>query len=70
MSHLLGLEEFTDEQLENELKRRQDLRAMGKCSYCKHSLDTEAHKSQLRCRLHEKRIGMIGHKVIVQRVGS
>lgn len=34
MSYQKDLDEYTEEQLNNELKRRQDLRNEGKCDYC------------------------------------
>ena len=48
MSYQKDLDEYRDEELLNELQRRQAMRKQGRCSYCKQPIHSEKE-----CRLHD-----------------
>jgi hypothetical protein len=51
----MDLEEYRDEVLIAELKRREDLRSQGLCSYCKKPLAASAAPPEAKlCRYHEQ----------------
>lgn len=67
MSYPKDLEEYSDEQLEKELKRREVLRRAGWCSYCMNRISSDANPTN-SCRYHEHLVGMSGTKITVKRL--
>lgn len=70
MGYPIDLDELADEVLHNELRRRQQLRSQGLCSYCKQPLSEYGKPAEKQCKIHEVRAGAVGETVLVKRRGD
>ena len=70
MSYPRDLDEYSDDELKEELARRNAVREQGNCSYCGGKLhQSQGYQNPSPCRLHETYCGQFGREIWVERKG-